>query len=268
MTTPGSVQPAPPAGTETPPYCPKCRTVALPGERRCIACGARFRPIGFSAVIYLALLIALVMALVAGIGGLWRAADERGKAEAAKDAAPKPPRVTVPVSATVPHDTTVPVTAAPGPPQPVVPVQVVASATAGASRNNCGETVSYDPKNVIDGDPATGWRARGDGTGQTLTLTLPGPTHLTEVGLLPGYAKFDPCTNVDRFKQLRRVTKVRWTFDGGVSVEQPFADKAEIQVMPVDVATGTVTIEILGTTGKATIDYTPISEVKLTGRAG
>ncbi|HEX9259983.1 MAG TPA: hypothetical protein VF855_10640 [Acidimicrobiales bacterium] len=232
-----------------------------------MACGARFRPTGVAALAYLVLLGALIVALAAGVTALWKAADDQGKAEAARDGATKPTRSTVPVSVTQPGDTAITASTVPGPVQAVKPVQIVASATAGASRNNCGETVSYDAKNAIDENPATGWRTRGDGTGETLTLTLPGPTRLTEVGLLPGYAKFDPCSNVDRFPQLRRVTKVRWTFDGGVSVDQQFADKAEIQVVPVDVATTTVIIEVMGTTGKATIDYTPISEIKLTGRS-
>jgi len=118
---------------------------------------------------------------------------------------------------------------------------------------------------VQDGNPATAWRTLGDGTGQTLQLTLPAPTHLTQVGLIPGYDKVDDCTAADRFAQMRKVTSVRWTFAGGVTIDQTFTGDRTLQLAPVDVITNTVTVEILGTTPPGDLDYTPISEIGLVG---
>jgi hypothetical protein len=87
------------------------------------------------------------------------------------------------------------------------------------------------------------------------------------VGLLPGYARVDPCTKVDRFPQLRRVVEVRWLFDGGAAVRQHFADDPVTQTVPVDVVTSTVTIEITATTDDPELDFTAIAEVRLGGVA-
>jgi hypothetical protein len=232
--------------------------VAEPGETRCVACGARFRPLPFRGFAYLVLVSVLLGLMAVAAVGLWSAADDQGEAEAAKDA----------LSAT----TTVPTTVVTAPPvtAPPTPVDVkassiVASAQSGTSRNNCGEVTSYDVANVQDVDWNTAWRVKGDGTGQTVTLTLPGPTRLTQVGLLPGYAKVDPCNGAARFPQLRRITKVAWIFQDGSRVEQAFAELPETQMMPVDVVTNVVTVEIAGTTPPGSIDYTPISEIRLIG---
>ena len=69
-----------------------------------------------------------------------------------------------------------------------------ASATAPDSVDASGNPVSYPVSNVVDGNEQTAWRAVGDGHGVTVTLTLPSAAHLTEVGLIPGYAKLDPPT--------------------------------------------------------------------------
>jgi|GEM_PF-3492445 hypothetical protein len=242
-------------------YCLRCRTVAEEGETRCVACGARFNPLPFRGLVYAVLLVALVGALGVGVAGMFAAARDKGDEEAAQDARPPAP-VTTAAPTTVP-DTT-PTTVALEP-VPVVAVAIEASAVGGTSQNSCGEPTTYEPQKAQDGDPTTTWRVRGDGTGQTLQLTLAGPTRLTSVGLLPGFAKVDPCSGTDRFPQLRRVTSVRWVFDGGVAVDQTFADEPQIQSIPVDVTTGLVTVEITGVTASPDIDATPISEIALLG---
>jgi hypothetical protein len=245
-------------------HCLKCRTVAQAGEKRCVACGARFRPLPYRGFVYLVLLSALVGVLAVATVGLWSAAREQGRAEEAKDAAPKPPRTTMPTTTVAEVvATTVPATVVD--PLPVLATTVEASQTSGTSKNSCGDVTSYDAPLVQDGDKATAWRVKGDGTGQTLTLTLAGPTRLTEVGLLPGYAKFDECSGSDRFVQMRRVTAVTWTFDDGSTVDQLFQEQPEVQSVPVDVTTRRVVIEIKGVTKNPKIDATPISEVRLLG---
>lgn len=130
--------------------------------------------------------------------------------------------------------------------------------------------INYAAQNTIDGDPATAWRAaEGDGVGQELVLTLPATTALTSVGLIPGYAKVDPATGVDRFPQNRRIARVSWIFDDGTSVEQAFADDRTLQIIPVKANTRSVRVKILESRPSATPadarNYTPISEVSLTG---
>jgi hypothetical protein len=143
---------------------------------------------------------------------------------------------------------------------------VSASETAPDGVDAAGDTVSYAPANIVDGDAQTAWRVAGDGQGVILTLTMPGPTHLTEVGLIPGYAKVDPNNGVDRFRQERRIKEARWRFDDGEVVEQRLADRPEMQHTTVDVTTTTVTVEFTTTRpGDPDYDYTPVSEVSLMG---
>jgi hypothetical protein len=144
---------------------------------------------------------------------------------------------------------------------------VSASVTAPDNVDGAGNQTSYDATNVLDDDPSTAWRVKGDGRGVTLTLTLPGPAHLTEVGLIPGYAKVDPATGTDRFTQERRISEVRWSFDDQTSVDQDLADDPEMQRTTVDVDTTSVVIEIVttGDPGDPNFDYTAISDVSLTG---
>lgn len=141
-----------------------------------------------------------------------------------------------------------------------------ASATAPDNVDAAGSLVSYAASNVVDGDPRTAWRVPGDGLGVTVTVTLPSSARLSRVGLIPGYAKVDPKSGVDRFPQNRRISEVRWHFDDGTTVDQRFADKPSMQRTAVDVTTSSVTIEIVTTRpGDPHHDYVPISEVSLVG---
>ncbi len=88
---------------------------------------------------------------------------------------------------------------------------------------------------------------------------------MSEVGLVPGYDKLDPCTGTDRFDELRRVTAVRWTFDDGTSIDQELDPTRNQQSTSVGlpVVTSRVTMTILSTTapGVDRLDHTPVSEV-------
>ena len=88
--------------------------------------------------------------------------------------------------------------------------------------DSAGNQVSYAPSNVYDQDLTTAWRCDGDGAGQKLSVDLADVTKIGEVGLIPGYAKTDARSGVDRYAENNRITKVRWVFDDGTSVVQSF----------------------------------------------
>ncbi len=141
-----------------------------------------------------------------------------------------------------------------------------ASATAPDSRDDAGNQVSYEVEQVLDGDPSTAWRAKGDGQGVTVTITLAGPSQITQVGLIPGYDKADSTSGKNRFFQDHRISEVRWRFDDGTTVDQSFSDEPTMQMQDVDVTSTTVTIEIVATLpSEPGFDYTPISDVSVMG---
>jgi hypothetical protein len=127
-----------------------------------------------------------------------------------------------------------------------------ASATCEAKPgvDSAGNQVRYQPSNVFDEDMTTAWRCDGDGSGQKLTVNLADATRIGQVGLIPGYAKTDARSGVDRYAENNRITKVRWEFDDGTSVEQTFDPSPKnrsMQSMRIPVVkTGKVVVEILG----------------------
>lgn len=152
------------------------------------------------------------------------------------------------------------------------PVELTSEATARASdtarsrKDAAGNVVRYSARNVLDGDPETAWRVEGDGAGVRFRLTLPASAHLTEVGLIPGYAKVDPDDGTDRFYQGNRILLARWTFDDGTSVDQRFDDEPTMQRQEVDAVTKEILLEILEVRrGDAGYDLTAISDVTVSG---
>jgi len=133
----------------------------------------------------------------------------------------------------------------------VAPVAVgatQASCRAPAGVDSAGNRVTYPPRNMLDGLASTAWRCNGDGRGVTLSFSLHQPRRIAQVGLVPGYAKTDPYSGADRYAQNRRISKVRWSFDGGAWVEQTFRtgrfDRG-VQTMRIPpVRTGRVTVTI------------------------
>lgn len=158
-----------------------------------------------------------------------------------------------------------------GPLQAQRPVRVSASNSAPPNQDSSGSTVSYGPENATDGAEDTAWRVAGAGINQYMQLDFAGPVRVREILVLPGYAKTDPFDGTDRFKQNRRVSRVRLEFSDGSSVEAQFADARQLQLIPVNpVVTTSVRIVILETTAPAPNngrDFTPISEVVVRGEA-
>jgi hypothetical protein len=211
----------------------------------------------------------LLFGFNAGVRKVVALADERGSYEIDKDTAPAQPKkhrtsiVTVAPPAAGAGTTT---TTRPAvPPQPLTPMSAEASSVAESASNGCGQSTSYEASQILDGDPNTAWRAVGDGRNVTIVLTLAEARHITEVGLIPGYDKTDQCTGIDRFVQMRRITKVRWSFDDGTNVEQTFADERSSQSIPVNAVSTHIRIDILATTASKGLDYTAISDVRLAG---
>ncbi len=134
------------------------------------------------------------------------------------------------------------------------------------SADAAGNAISYTPANVADGDLTTAWRCNGRGVGQTITLTLPTPTQLGALALVPGYAKTDPSNGVDRYAENNRLTKVRWTFSDGTSVVQDLdgsPTNRDLQSMPIPpTETTEVVLEILASV-PGTRNTVAISEIQL-----
>ena len=157
------------------------------------------------------------------------------------------------------------VTQSPPEPSPLRPDSIAASMTAPPNVDSSGSRVTYAAGNVLDQDPTTAWRVPGTGLGQTLTARWSRRVQVTSLGLLPGYAKRDPYSGVDRFRENRRVRAVRYRFSNGSSVQVRFSDSPRLQRHEVDVVTSSITVEIISTTNGRR-DFAAISELAVTGR--
>src|SRR6185437_6866845 len=137
--------------------------------------------------------------------------------------------------------------------------------------DSAGHPVRYKPSNVFDEDMTTAWRCDGDGSGQKLTIDLAETTKIGQLGLIPGYAKTDPRSGVDRYAENNRVTKVRWEFDDGTSIEQTFDPSPKnrsMQSMRIPVVkTSQVTVEILDSKNGPR-DTVAVSELRLGAAQG
>jgi hypothetical protein len=143
---------------------------------------------------------------------------------------------------------------------------VRASSWANPSQDNSGDVVTFVPQNVVDGDASTAWRVPGQGVGETLTFTFARPVHLTRIGLIPGYAKVDASTGVNRFLQNRRVVQARFSFDSE-AVDIRYDDEPTLQWAKVDADTAVVEVTIQSATPRTSRNFTAVSEVAFEGWA-
>jgi hypothetical protein len=137
--------------------------------------------------------------------------------------------------------------------------------TAPDSTDGCGKNVDFDAPRVADDQAETAWRMDGDGTGQSLTLSLGGSHRIVSVGMIPGYALVDPCDGTNRFTQNRRITRATWQFDDGTTVTQELRDAADMQMVAVSAQATTVTVHLDGVTADPERDFTAISELDVRG---
>jgi hypothetical protein len=262
---PNQAPPVPPPVLAPPPAtaAPAAAGQLTPGS------GKRVPLIAIGVVVALVAAIALFAAMVSGsdkqdqesaepaTGGV-EASDEE---QATTTASPG-------TNTSTPTTTATTATAPPAPPSRQSPTSASASCVAPEGFEADRSTVRYEAGNVLDGLPDTAWRCPGSAVGETLRVTLAGPTEVTSIGLLPGYAKIDPTDGTNRFFQNRRVTAVRYHFDDGSTVDQSFADTPTTQTVSISAVTSSIVIEILSTTGDGGRDFTAISEIEVIGRPG
>jgi hypothetical protein len=133
--------------------------------------------------------------------------------------------------------------------------------------------VRYEGRNMLDGVAQTCWRMPGDGTGSEIALQLPGPTTISSVGLVNGYAKIARDASgrrLDWYHGNRRLLRIEWVFDDGTTVRQSLDDTRRMQSVDVDpVTTQTVRLRLVEVSrpgsGPAARDNTAISDVSLIG---
>ena len=146
-----------------------------------------------------------------------------------------------------------------------------ASCRAEPSVDAGGNRVSYPPANMLDAAMSTAWRCEGDGRGVTLSFRLGGRERIAEVGLVPGYAKTDPFSGVDRYAENRRISRVRWSFSGGEWVDQTFDTSATnrgmqtLRIPPVTTSRVMVSIQQSSQARRSTV---AVSGVRLAGPRG
>jgi len=145
-------------------------------------------------------------------------------------------------------------------------ITVSASDTAPDGTNACDATTNYAVDNVKDGDPTTAWRVLGDGRDQSIKLTFPAPARVTELRMVIGYAKVDPCDNTDRWPQGYRASVVDLTFSNGTTERHALADTRDLQsiILRQPVTTDWVQVIIRETrapTQQAPRPYAAISEI-------
>jgi len=139
---------------------------------------------------------------------------------------------------------------------------------AGPSVDDSGTTTSFEPANLTDGQPETAWRVAGDGTGSTITIGWDRQVAISSVGLINGYAKIDPSSGKDRYRQQRRVLAVTWTI-GNQSVRQTLTDNdPDLQSLELEkpLVGEDLELRIERVTRPGDRDYTAISELSVIGR--
>ncbi|GAY12784.1 hypothetical protein [Pseudonocardia sp. N23] len=137
----------------------------------------------------------------------------------------------------------------PPPTLPVSGLQASATCTSAPSRASDGTPTGFDPGNAVDGRLDTAWRCDGDGAGRQLVLRLPGSQRVSQLTIVPGYAKIDPGDGSDRYVQNRRITSM--TVDTGSGPATPVSlDSSPTRRDPQTIRfpeaeTSTVTLTIL-----------------------
>ena len=148
------------------------------------------------------------------------------------------------------------------------PAAITASAVADPAPDACGQQVTYQPENAFDGDPITAWRPpESQAAGHFLDVEFANDVTVTRVGLVPGYAKRDPCSGRDYFITNRRILTAEWRFDNGETVLQTFRiDNASLQFIDLPaVRSRHVKVTIREVTSHNGLDFAAVSDLQVFG---
>jgi hypothetical protein len=146
-----------------------------------------------------------------------------------------------------------------------------ADCTYPPSVDGTGRPVTYGPEMAVDDALDTAWRCPGAG-GHTIQFQTGRGVLLSDIGIVPGYAKVDPATGVNRFTDNHTVTQVTWRFsgvDGDFQFTQDIPNPVPQIVWlhlshPVSVGQGSLTVTGTGNPGSRQ-DSTPISTIAVWG---
>lgn len=96
--------------------------------------------------------------------------------------------------------------------------QYAVTALSVLSQNN---GISCNAANVGDYDPSTAWveGAKGDGIGESITLTLNKPTKLYQIGMIPGYAK-----SKSLYFANNRIAELKIVVNGSFTITRSLSD--------------------------------------------
>lgn len=228
-------------------------------------------------------ILGTVLLLVAALAIVLLTGRDENSTETAKDpvASGKPSDVTTPSPPAPPPTASLTPTSPSTPPATphAQPEDVARFATATVpdtappNQDVDGNQVRYEARNMLDGVPETCWRMPGDGTGSEITIQLAGPTTVTVVGLINGYAKTATGAGGDQLNWYtgnRRIQSIEWVFDDGTVLAQNLTETHLMQTIAVDkITTSTILVRLLAVsapgTGRAARDYTPISDLSIVG---
>lgn len=141
-------------------------------------------------------------------------------------------------------------------------VSITASATSPPLTLADGSELVVSAADMVDDERSTSWLVPGDGIGTVIQLDLGSTETVVSLGLVPGFSGVDPVNGAERFRAVRRVVRVQWTFDDGRSLEQTLTDLDDLQRLTIPpTPTRTIRLEILSTTEPGSLDFTAISDV-------
>ena len=129
-----------------------------------------------------------------------------------------------------------------------------------------GRAISYSPANLIDSDEATAWRTPGKGIDQTVTLSFPSACDVTSIEIVNGYNKIDSNDGTDRWRQNRRVVKLRIQANStSVTVSLNSSSRRWQTVAFQESQVNSISLTILSSApSKVERDYTALSEIRVT----
>lgn len=144
---------------------------------------------------------------------------------------------------------------------------VSASSSADPSADYCGKATYFTPNNVNDGREDTAWRVKGNGKGETITLSFGREVVVQEIIIVPGYAKVDPCKPSYNWCELNYVPKeIMFVFSDGASglINLPrICGPQSFSINPI--TTSTIEFKIMDSHPHNGREFTPISEITVIG---